>query len=248
MSAESTFFDSHSIPDQTGDASLPADMRSALFYGGNARSAKQFFAEALNCIVGPNDPRYPRDAHVLDLRMDDAALVKNLKEPPAHWWPLCGASRDNGKPVVLHLNAADFSALARGLTRLARAFPALRLIVDPFLGGKASKWQAGVCLAEESNIWLTTRGLYAAEKAWPDRSEREALHFTIGEVGAGKLLFASGMTPAQLNAQAISPAQWLKSIPFLDFAQRELILRQNAADAFAGLIDMAQLPHFRSGT
>ena len=238
--AQSTFFDSHSIPDQTGGIPRPADMSGALFYGRNARSAKLFFAEALNCIVGPNDPRYPRDAGVLDFGLDDAALLKNLKEPPAHWWPLCGAPRDDGKSVILHLNTADFSALARGLTRLVRAFPALRLIVDPFLGGKASKWQAGVCLAEESNIWLTTRGLYAAEKSWPDRSEREALHFTIGEVGAGKLLFASGMTPAQLNAQTASPAQWLKSIPFLDFAQRELILRQNAAEAFSGLIDVKQ--------
>lgn len=242
--ADSAFFDSHSIPDQAVGTG-PADMLGAIFYGGERHSRLR--AASLDCIVGPNDPRYPRDADVLDLRLDDAALLKNLKEPPAHWWPLCGASRDDGKPVILHLNAADFSALARGLSRLARAFPALRLIVDPFLGGKASKWQAGVCLAEESNIWLTTRGLYAAEKSWPERSEREALHFTVGEVGAGKLLFASGMTPAQLNLQGTKPAEWLKSVPFLEPAQRELILRKNVDDAFAGLIDAVQPTHLRSG-
>ncbi len=186
----------------------------------------------MNCLIGASDSRFPTGADVLDLRLEISEWVRHLKEPPAHWWPLCGAARADGTQLILHLEAGEFGTLTRGLERLARAFPAVRFIVDPFVAGKLSMWRAGVCLADEPNVWLTTRGLYASEQLWPDRSEREALYFTIGEVGAGKLLFASGLAAEQLDAQAIQPAEWLERIDFLDAAQRELILRANARAAF----------------
>jgi hypothetical protein len=239
------FFDAHSKYDPADDGALLVESCGSLTYGHAANEAKatasMLRAATLNCIVGPNDSRFPAAADVLDLHIDDAALVKQLREPRAHWWPLCGSQRRDGKPVIVHVNADDFGSLAKGLTRLARAFPAVRFIADPFLKGKTANWQAGVCLADVPNVWITTRGLYASEITWPDRSEREALHFTIGEVGAGKLLFASGLSPAQVNARHEKPADWLASIAFLEPAQRELILRKNAADAFAASDDQSTL-------
>jgi len=198
-----------------------------------------FCAGELHHIVGENDPRFPRDADVISLSLPHDDLLRYLKEPQAsrerkgagmhpEWWPLCGIPRENKKRTVIHIAAREFRSLARGLSRLARAFPNVAFLIDPFLSGKESKWEAGVCLADEPNLWITTRGLYGGDGLWPDRAEREALHFVAGEVGAGKLLFASGMNPQQLSAQTLSPSAWLKEIRFLDDAQRGLVLRQNA--------------------
>lgn len=237
---DQTFFDACSIQ-SAATALLPAGACGALIYDapdagarvtGERGAGELLFAETLRYVVGANDPRFPPHADVLHLRFDFDTLLSHLKEPPAHWWPLCGAVRENDvRPIVLHIDAREFNSLARGVTRLARAFPNIRILIEPFASGKASNWQAGVCLAEEPNIWVTTRGLFAAARAWPERSEREALYFTIGEVGAGKLLFASGLSPAELNAQTVGPAAWLEGIHFLGVAQCDLILRQNVVEA-----------------
>src|SRR6185295_5640798 len=134
------------------------------------------------------DPRFPSNAGVIDLEIEQAELLAHFKQPPAHWWPLCGMARENNKPVVVHINARDYGLVAKGLSRIARAFPSASFIVDPFLCGKESRWPAGVCLADVPNIWITTRGLYSAGDQWPKRSDREAFYFVIGEVGVGKLL------------------------------------------------------------
>ncbi len=242
MNNDDTFFDSHSIADPSNTNTLPEGSCGLVSFSDSIPSHPKILrVGTLNCIVGPNDPRYPHDADVIDLCIDDATIVKHLREAPAHWWPLCGSMRRDGKPLVIHINADDFGSLAKGITRLARAYPAVHFIADPFVKGKRARWQAGVCLADEPNVWITSRGLYASEQTWPDRSEREALHFTIGEVGASKLLFASGMTPAELNARIEKPAHWLATISFLEPAQCPLILRENAADVFATMATFSTL-------
>ncbi|MEI6233160.1 MAG: hypothetical protein WCT04_08915 [Planctomycetota bacterium] len=231
-----TFFDAYSLFDPNNASASTRDGCGRVVFGrGVSNCPGALRAEVLNCIVGSNDPRYPLDADVVDLCLDDATMVDNLREPPSHWWPLCGAARANENRLVIHINADDFGSLAKGMTRLARAFPTVHFFADPFLKGKVARWQAGVCLAEEPNVWITTRGLYASPATWPDRSEREAIHFTVGEVGAGKLLFASGLTPALMDAQLLRPDDWLSGISFLEPAQCDLILRKNAGDAFADL-------------
>lgn len=234
MNAE-RFFDACLMADELPAAVLPERLCGALAYGNAQQTLSTpvllLRAKKLDAVVGDNDPRFPTDADVIDLHLAPEELMRQLKAPHAHWWPLCGRPRENGKSAVIHIEAQEFGSLARGLSRLARSFTAALFIIDPFKAGKESKWKAGACLAEEKNIWLTTRGLYAAQTRWPERSEREALHFVIGEVGAGKLLFASGLSPQRLCAQPSTPGAWLREIEFLDDAQRELILWRNAWQA-----------------
>ena len=243
--ADRNFFDAHLILGPEDGPTPPAGMCGGVAVGSTPNAStwppSVLRAAPLDCIVGPNDARYPADADVLDVSLDGPALVKHLKEARAHWWPLCGSLRRDGKPLILYIRADDFGSVAKGITRLARAYPTVRFIVDPFPKGKDANWQAGVCLADVANIWITTRGLYASENTWPNRSEREALYFTIGEVGAGKLLFASGLTPAQMAARSENPEDWLLTVPFVEAAQRDLILRKNAAAAFAPAADTRTL-------
>jgi hypothetical protein len=229
------FFDACLVADNELATPLPEALCGAVTYGvakfGATADVPILRAGGLNAVVGANDPRYPAGADVIDLQLAPDDLLRGLKLSHDRWWPLSGQPRADGKKVVVHIEAREFGSLARGMSRLARAFPAAVFVIDPFQAGKESKWQAGVCLADENNIWLTTRGLFAAVRIWPDQSEREALHFVAGEVGAGKLLFASGLTPEGLSAQRPTPAEWLGSIEFLDDAQRELILWRNSCEA-----------------
>ncbi len=219
------YFDAH-----LSTAATPhADLRGAIIFGEHARqtgmSAPPFISRPLDLLIGPNDSRYPQDADVLDITFTGEPLRDQLLPPLTNWWPLCGVPRADGRPLVLHFKETHFGMLAKGLSRLARAFPAVRFMLDPFVPGKESNWKAGVCLAEHPNIWLTTRGLYEREDLWPRRADREAFHFVIGEVGAGRLLFASGEAAANQ-----APGEWLESIPFLDDAQCRLILFENAIE------------------
>ncbi|HLX59845.1 MAG TPA: amidohydrolase family protein [Planctomycetota bacterium] len=251
---DNRFFDACLFDDAALRAALPEALCGAVIWNHATSAPKAerrtiLLARKLNHLVGENDPRFPRSADVISLNLPHEELLRHLKEPQAsrervtsrdrkgagmapEWFPLCGISRENKKRTILHIAARDFRSLARGISHLARAYPNVTFLIDPFLSGKESKWEAGVCLADEANVWITTRGLYGADTLWPDRAEREALHFVVGEVGAGKLLFASGMNATQLSAQTPSPSAWLKEIAFLDAAQRELILWRNASSLF----------------
>ena len=223
---QGNYFDAHLIGAKTA-----RDLCGGIVYGGvrPADLQKRFlFAGELRSVIGAGDERFPRDAEVVDLNLTDDRLLEHLKQPPAHWWPLCGAARTDGRPVILHIGAPEYETLAKGISKLARAFPAARFLIDPFLCGKDSNWKAGVCLADAPNVWSTTRGLFGGANLWEKRADREAFHFVVGEVGAGKLLFASGGLESEMN-----PVEWLESIAFLDATQRGLILRENAIEALA---------------
>lgn len=227
-----------------GDAPRNALLKGGIVYGkgdipvvqagmGGKNVALPFLrAEALSVLVGANDSRYPSGADVIDLTLGFEELRAGLLWGPEHWWPLFGTPREGNMRLLVHVEQSNFRSLAKGVSRLARAFPAVHFIIDPFMTGKDGNWKAGVCLAELPNIWLTTRGLFPCGENWPKRADREAFHFVIGEVGAGRLLFASGGEAAQHT-----PGEWLESIQFLDEAQRKLILLENAL----GLIEYSPI-------
>src|ERR1700710_1310708 len=107
MISEHAFFDCCSLADVAHGSAVPTALCGAIAFGDDAGIASRHWLRAakLAHLVGPHDPRFPRDGDVLDLIFDDAALLKHLKDGSTHWWPLCGTPRESGKPIVLHLNA-----------------------------------------------------------------------------------------------------------------------------------------------
>jgi hypothetical protein len=81
-----------------------------------------------------------------------------------------------------------------------------------------------VRLAELENVWITTLGLLPGSSArWTEAAAvEEALYFTTGEVGAAKLLLATGWTTEEA-AGAESPSRWLAEIKALDEAEKTLV-------------------------
>ena len=243
MTASSKYFDAHLIGAATFSGSVPEQLSGALIFGANSRAfvgalckqaphAEWRFAETLRQLARPVDAHA---AHVLDLQLSEADLRARLKMPAAEWWPLLGAQHGKS-PLCLRLNLPPGPSIVKGARILAREFPRVHFIIDPFRHGPASEWQGQARMAECSNVWLTTLGMFPNPSClWP-RSEDAgiAMHFVSGEVGAGKLLFASGLD-WNLQTPAINPVEWLSGISTLDDAQRALILRLNAADLFGSL-------------
>ena len=64
---------------------------------------------------------------------------------------------------------------------------------------------------------------------WTRESAAEALHFAVGEVGAGQILYASGLEWEALDVSLDRPfREWLEESHSLDSAELELVLRGNA--------------------
>ncbi|MFH0938969.1 MAG: hypothetical protein V1899_06790 [Planctomycetota bacterium] len=188
-------------------------------------------AESLTHIVGSSDSRFPQtDPVVIDLQLPEQELSPRLKITPLDWWPLAEACR--GK-CFLRLCVAAGGAAVAGPKKLVKAFPQTRFLIDAFRHGPASGWQAHARMAECANVWLTTLGLLPGpQSCWPRTEDvAEALYFTIGEVGAGKLLFASGLSWETLAAA--DPISWLASVQTLNNSERELILSANARELFS---------------
>jgi hypothetical protein len=182
----------------------------------------------LTALVGPEDPRYPAgNPGVVALEFPEAEWLRVLFLPDRDWHALAGGGR---RSPVLRMMLPPGPRFAAGMSRLARRFPLTRFLIDPFRHGPepAAGWQSQVCLAEYDNVWITTLGLVDGSAcSWPEKTSIEqALYFVIGEVGAGKLLYASGSI-------GIDAAAWLRRFEFLDDAQRALILRTNAAEIFS---------------
>jgi hypothetical protein len=198
-------------------------------------------AEMLNCpgvivqktltmLIGPEDSRYPPGSPgVIALEFADDEWLRVLFLPDREWHALAGAGR---RSPVLRLMLPPGPRAAAGVSRLAKRFPHTRFLIDPFRHGPepAAGWQSQVCLAEHENVWITTLGLVPGQTTiWNEPAAiHDALYFVIGEVGAGKLLFASGL----IADNTFDARAWLTQFPFLDEAQRELILRSNAKDLF----------------
>jgi hypothetical protein len=227
------FFDAHLLAPPAPPESVPTGLSGAVLFGVDAAAGAQQLAAlapdgvwravaALACVVGPEDVRFPTGPFdVIDLQLDAAELAARLRRPAAEWYALCG------RPVSVHWNLPPGPMLAKGVKCLARKFPQARFIVDPFRHGPSPGWEAQVRLAECDNVWLTTLGLFpGAACAWPSAADvREALYYVVGEVGAGKLLFASGRRWEELAG--VAPEDWLREYDFLEIAQQALILSGN---------------------
>lgn len=161
---------------------------------------------------------------VADLWIAEDEFLACARRPGQEWWPLPESVR------LVHLNLLPGSRCVAALTQVARMFPNVRFMIDPFAHGPRPGWQAQVRAAERANIWLTTLGLAPGPACrWMDaRESAQALHFVAGEVGAGKLLLATGRSLREWPAE---PAEeWLHSLGTLDRAQGELVLSGNARE------------------
>jgi len=173
-------------------------------------------------LFGPDDERFvPADVIELD-------CAPHLRAPIHSWWPLLGSSQW----FVIQMHLPEGASCLKPVRALAAAFPQRHFIFDPFIRGPQSAWQGHTRLAVLPNVWITTLGLLDSE-LWPAPELESALHFVCGEVGASKLLFASGYEWERIHE--LRPLEWLSRIRCLDDAQRELILWTNAEELFRQL-------------
>jgi len=228
------FFDTQLHCDETSVSPLPSRLLGAILYGPRAPLLAESLASPahsvhhaapLNFIVGDSDARYPHSSpKVIELSIPEADLISKLRQPHAAWYPLAEAIRTRSQ--CLRLTLPFGPNIAVGVRRLADGFRGTRFLIDPFRHGPESGWQAQVRLAECDNVWLTSLGL----RKWPRREDQEdALFFTMGEVGASKLLYASGGSLSQLQFDA---EKWLSDFSCVDADQRSLILTLNAGELF----------------
>lgn len=216
--------------DDVFDAMLAGEVSAASrgIAAGAPPQASVIVQKPLTALVGPEDARYPAgNPGVVALEFPEAEWLRILFLPDRDWHALAGGGR---RSPVLRMMLPPGPRIAAGMSRLAKRFPHTRFLIDPFRHGPGSStgWQSQVCLAEYDNVWITTLGMVdGIACCWPEKTLIEqALYFVIGEVGAGRLLYAGG--GAGSGAEA-----WLKQFAFLDDAQRALILRDNAAEIFS---------------
>ena len=237
----SQLFDAHIIA--SPPANRPAaQLGGALFFGSGAAEFRNSLcidtpdgiwrhAEELNCVAGPDDPRFPKSAPaVIDLTVVDVELRKLLTAPAHTWFPLAGGSPRHA--IRLHLPPNGEGGAIPLLKKLVRNYPHTTFLIDPFWRGATSQWLPLVRLAECDNIFLTTLGLApGAGCSWPERATVEdAFHFVSGEVGTGKLIFASGNMWSGYSA--VDHLKWIDDMSSLDHAQREMVAWSNAAELF----------------
>ncbi len=188
-------------------------------------------AAELNCVAAPDDPRFPKSGPaVIDLTVIDLEFQKLLAAPAHAWFPLAGGAPPHA--LRLHLPPNGEGGAIPLLKKLVRNFPHTVFIVDPFWRGVTSQWVPLVRLAECDNIFLTTLGLAPGEGcSWPEHATVEgAFHFVSGEVGTGKLIFASGSTWTDYSA--VDYLKWITGISSLDPAQQEMVAWSNATRLF----------------
>jgi len=181
-------------------------------------------AETLDRIVGETHAAFPtRKAAVVDLVLEDSDLRAWLKSP-AEWWPLCESLRAAPRLLRVHLPAGTSSVSL--FKQVARRFPRTQFWLDPFVHGPVDGWQGQVRIAEMGNIWLSTLGLFPMEQGlWSGTGAQDALHFLIGEVGAEKLFYASGMAWEDTTSGRDQPyREWLTSSQDLKPLELRMVL------------------------
>jgi hypothetical protein len=185
---------------------------------------------SLTFLIGPSDNRFPQtNPDAIDFRFPHAELKWSLQQPGHIWF---AALNPQNPYRTYRFNLPPGTEMLAGIRRLAARFPNALFVVDPFQNGPQAAWKAQVRLAECTNIFLTTLGLVPGSACrWDAQSPvEEAIYYTTGEVGAGKLLLASGQNTEMLSAQ--NSVAWLEKISVLDSGQRTLIAEGNARTLF----------------
>lgn len=211
------------------------------FPSGNAsvyHSGGLYAGPCLRHLIGADDPRFPAQSGdatlVLDLALTPDDFLQWAGRPSSDWWPLLETLRARG--LFLRVPLAPKGSTVSAIRKLARMEPKARFLADPFLHGPESNWPAHVRLAETHNIFLTTLGAFApVQPQNPDWLASgvltAAMHFVSGEVGAGKLFFASGQ-PLSSPPGEEHVEKWLTSIGALDKDQQRLVRIDNARELF----------------
>ena len=222
--------------DALGEApKLPEGFDGALLHGPAGKALREELsrwhpaktwkhAETLDRIAGETHAAFPsRKAAVVDLVLEGPDLRAWLKSP-AEWWPLCESLRDARRLLRVHLPAG--AGAVSLFKQVARRFPHTQFWLDPFVHGPADGWQGHVRLAEMENIWLSTLGLFPKDNgSWSDAGAQEALHFLIGEVGAEKLFYASGLAWEEAEQGQDQPyREWLASSKDLEPLELRMVL------------------------
>lgn len=221
------------------DPPVPEGLEGALFHGGNAKPVRDELqrwqpgklwrhAEVLDRIVGETHASFPsRSAGLVDLKMPEEDLQLWLKSP-SEWWPLCESLRNSKRYLRIHLPPGP--SCVSMLKQVVKRFRQTHFWIDPFVHGPEPGWQGHVRLAEYENLWLSTQGLYPADGGkWNKADARDAVEFVVGEVGASKLIYASGLSWEALASGFDRPQrEWIESLPALEEAERSLVLQRNA--------------------
>jgi hypothetical protein len=190
------------------------------------------YGEPLDRIVSESNARFPsRAAQVVDLQLDPMRLTQWLKQP-SEWWPLCESLRGSSRLLRLHLPVG--TAVLASVKKVVTSFPYTTFWLDPFVHGPEPGWLGQVRLASFPNVIITTLGLIPIEDSrWEEDEAQEAMRFTVGEVGASMLLYASGLSWEEVIAGEDRPyREWLLETPKLDDEERQLVLVGNAKRIF----------------
>jgi len=226
------FFDAHLEGSLAAADSLPNGLSGAILYNTSdlpVAPGHWLLAAAQDQIAEVS--RNPA-VKIVDVRIPPSELLARLKRPKPEWFLLAEGVRVQKQ--FLRLSLPPGASCVVGTKKLAEHFPQTRFLLNPFLHGPGDGWQAQVRLAETENIWLTTLGLSPGPRCrWPRTEDvDEALHFAMGEVGASRLVYASGLSASMYEFFLFDPQKWLADIKVLDEDQRALILDLNARELF----------------
>ena len=88
-------------------------------------------------------------------------------------------------------------------------------------------------MGESENVRLTTVGMVPGVICrWTQAGKiQQALHYAVGEVGAGKILYASGVLWTNCF-NLFNASSWLEGFDRLDGEQLALVLEHNARELF----------------
>lgn len=236
------YFDaSVTVPDGShgGSPKLPEGFEGALLQGPNAKVIRDEFhrwhpakmwrhAETLDRIVGETHAAFPsRSAAMIDLTLSTEDFELWIKSP-AEWWPICESLRNAKRYLRVHLPAGVSSVSL--FKQVVKRFRYTNFWIDPFVHGPSDGWQGHVRLAEYENVWLSSLGLVPLpESKWSEVSATEALNFLIGEVGAAKLVYASGLHWDEIAEGKDRPLrEWFEQHAEFEDPERPLVLSRNA--------------------
>lgn len=222
---------------------FPEDLEGLVLFGTDAKLRREEcyrwdpkrwwqHAEMLDRIVSESNARFPsRAAQVVELELEPERLIYWLKRP-SEWWPLCESLRGSNRILRIHIPAGTAALVSA--KKLVNNFPYTTFWLDPFIYGPIDGWQGHVRLASYSNVFISTLGLIPMSASrWDDDEAQEALHFTVGEVGAGQLLYASGVSWDELiSGQDKQYREWLADSTELDDEEFQLVMAGNAKRVF----------------
>jgi hypothetical protein len=223
----------HEVP------TLPDGAAGAILFGPHASARRRELsgwaqaqqwghAEPLDRVVGQAHAVFPtQSAQVVELQLAQDLFDEFLKRP-REWWPVCDALRNSKR--VLKLKLPPGQGCAAGIKQVVKHFFDTHFWIDPFVHGPVDGWQAQVRLATQVNLSVSTLGLFPGpESLWDEAKAREALHFLVGEVGAARLLFASGESWAgYLGGKSSAKRAWLEQSGEFDNREMELVFQLNA--------------------